>query len=210
MDHYVPLPEKFQTIEGWTVMIKVDYVKGSPVIGGLNIIPDESVTSQGLPVAKLRGLNLHNALDEIIKDTKKFLKSGTGQQEGYAHLIARNYSQEQIIKSYKTIVGQGKLSEEYYAYIALVYEQAKNAGLNPAEEVVKWCKSLGKSITQRTAEKHIQRAVDRGYLEGTSRAKVTGSLSEQGHDVIQHNLLMSLENDDRSKGFVFGKPGDSQ
>ena len=205
MDKYVPLPEKYQTIEGWNVMIKVDYVKGSPVIGGLNIIPDKNVTSQGLPVAKLRSLNLHRAFDEIIKDAKKFLKGGKGQQEGYAHLIARNYSQEQIIKSYKTIVGQGKLSEEYYAYVALVYEQAKIAGLNPAEEVVKWCKSLGKSITQRTAEKHIQRAVDRGYLEGTSRAKVTGSISERGHDVIQYNLLMSLGNDDATKGFKVGK-----
>ena len=205
MDNFVPLPEKYQTLEGWTVMIKVDYVKGSPVIGGLNIIPDKNVTSQGLPVAKLRGLNLHRAFDEIIKDAKKFLKGGKGQQEGFAHLIARNYSQEQIIKSYKTIIGQGKLSEEYYAYVALVYEQAKIAGLNPSEEVVKWCNSLGKSITQRTAEKHIQRAVDRGYLEGTSRAKVTGSISERGHDVIQYNLLMSLGKDDASKGFKVGK-----
>ena len=205
MDNFVPLPEKYQTLEGWTVMIKVDYVKGSPVIGGLNIIPDKNVTSQGLPVAKLRSLNLHRAFDEIIKDAKKFLKGGKEQQEGFAHLIARNYSQQQIIKSYKTIVGQGKLSEEYYAYVALVYEQAKIAGLNPAEEVVKWCKSLGKSITQRTAEKHIQRAVDRGYLEGTSRAKVTGSISERGHDVIQYNLLMSLGKDDASKGFKIGR-----
>jgi hypothetical protein len=205
MDNFVPLPEKYQTLEGWTVMIKVDYVKGSPVIGGLNIVPDKNVTSQGLPVAKLRSLNLHRAFDEIVKDAKKFLKGGKEQQEGFAHLIARNYSQEQIIKSYKTIVGQGKLSEEYYAYVALVYEQAKIAGLNPAEEVVKWCKSLGKSITQRTAEKHIQRAVDRGYLEGTSRAKVTGSISERGHDVIQYNLLMSLGKDDASKGFKVGR-----
>ena len=210
MDNYVPLPEKYQTIDGWTVMIKIDYVKGSPVIGGLNIIPDKKVTSQGLPVAKLRGLNLHTALDEIIKDTKKFLKGAEGQQDSYSHLIARNYSQEQIVKGYKTISGSSKNSEEYYAFVALIYEQAKFSGLNPADEVIRWNKQSGKTIAKRTAEKHIERAKDRGYLEGTSTGKVTGSITEEGHYLIQQTLLLSLELDDKSKGFVFGKPGGSQ
>jgi len=210
MDNYVSLPAKYQTIQGWTVMIKVDYVKGSPVIGGLNIVPEDTVTSQGLPVSKLRTLNLHTALDDIIKDTKKFLHSNEGQQDSYYHLIARNYSQEQIVKGYKTISGEGRNSEEYYAFVALIYEQAKLSQLNPADEVVRWSTQNNKSIAKRTAEKHIERAKDRGYLEGTSSGKVTGSISEKGHSLIQQTLLLSIGLDDKSKGFVFGKPGGAQ
>jgi len=207
MDNYVPLPDKYQSIEGWTALIQVDYVKGSPVIGGLKIIPKDNVTSQGLPVAKLRSLNLHSALDDILKDTKRMLGEEGQLQESYYHLVARNYTQQQIIKSYKSIQGTGRLTEEYYAYVALVYEQAKLSGLNPANEVVKWNKKVNKDITKRTAEKHIEKSKDRGYLEGTTSGRVTGSISEKGHTVIQECLLMSLGSDDKSRGFVFGKPG---